>query len=161
MCRDFAISISREAPCSPRRVRAEWRYSCRSQPVPGPRAAVCSSSRARGLAAGEADQAGVRAHVARADDLPGPGAAACGEVQVRHLVVLTDPGRRRLRAASPAQEEVEDELLHPLNDSQRSQLARILALLRDDLTGGNEHCGTPTSLDGKTPWSEPVSPRLR
>ena len=36
LCRDLAISISREAPCSPRWVREEWRYSCRSQPVPGP-----------------------------------------------------------------------------------------------------------------------------
>ncbi len=34
LCRDFAISISSEAPCSPRWVREECRYSCRSQPVP-------------------------------------------------------------------------------------------------------------------------------
>jgi DNA-binding MarR family transcriptional regulator len=69
----------------------------------------------------------------------------------RHLVVLTDAGRQRLRAASAAQQEVEDELFRSLNHSRRSQLASLLALVRDDLTGGDERCGTPASLDRKTP----------
>ncbi|WP_369393320.1 MarR family winged helix-turn-helix transcriptional regulator [Streptomyces sp. CG1] len=69
----------------------------------------------------------------------------------RHLVVLTDTGRQRLRAASAAQQEVEDEFFPSLNHSRRSQLARLLALVLDDLTGGNKHCGTPASPDGKTP----------
>jgi hypothetical protein len=33
LCRYFAMSISREAPCSPRWVGEERRYSCSSQPV--------------------------------------------------------------------------------------------------------------------------------
>lgn len=69
----------------------------------------------------------------------------------RHLVVLTDAGQHRLRAASDAQQEMEDELFRSLNHSRRSQLVQLLALVRDDLTGGNEHCGTPASLDRKTP----------
>lgn len=48
LCRDFAMSIGRLAPASPRWVNPECRYSCRSQPVPGtPPTAVCTSSRAR------------------------------------------------------------------------------------------------------------------
>ncbi len=68
----------------------------------------------------------------------------------RHLVVLTDAGQQRLRAAAAAQQETEDDLFRSLNDSQRSQLTQLLVLVRDDLTGGNEHCGTPASLDRKT-----------
>jgi DNA-binding MarR family transcriptional regulator len=68
----------------------------------------------------------------------------------RHLVVLTEAGQQRLRAAAAAQQEVEDELFRSLTDTQRSQLTQILVLVRDDLTDGNEHCGTPTSLDRKT-----------
>src|SRR3954467_544643 len=67
----------------------------------------------------------------------------------RHLVVLTDAGQQRLRAAEAAQQEVEDGLLRSLNAAQRSQLTRLLVLVRDDLTDGDEHCGTPTSLDRK------------
>ncbi|MFG3022385.1 MarR family winged helix-turn-helix transcriptional regulator [Streptomyces sp. NPDC048254] len=69
----------------------------------------------------------------------------------RHLVVLTEAGQQRLRAAAAAQREMEDDLFRSLNDSQRSQLTQLLVLVRDDLTDGNEHCGTPTSLDRKTP----------
>jgi DNA-binding MarR family transcriptional regulator len=69
----------------------------------------------------------------------------------RHLVVLTEAGERRLRAAGAAQQAAEDALFHSLNDSQRSRLAQLLVLVRDDLTGGNQHCATPASLDRKTP----------
>ena len=69
----------------------------------------------------------------------------------RHLVLLTDSGQQRLRAASAAQQEAEDELFRSLNHSRRSQLAQLLALVRDDLTGGDQHCATPASLDGKSP----------
>ena len=34
LCRDFIINTGREASCSPRWLRPEWRSSCRSQPVP-------------------------------------------------------------------------------------------------------------------------------
>ncbi|MCO5997555.1 MarR family winged helix-turn-helix transcriptional regulator [Actinoallomurus rhizosphaericola] len=68
----------------------------------------------------------------------------------RHLVVLTEAGRQRLQAAAVAQQEVEDHLFRTLTDAQRSQLTQLLVLVRDDLTGGNEHCATPTSLDRKT-----------
>ncbi|MBY8886417.1 MarR family transcriptional regulator [Streptomyces sp. PTM05] len=68
----------------------------------------------------------------------------------RHLVVLTEAGERRLSDAATAQREVEDGLFRSLSDSQRSRLTRLLVLVRDDLTGGDEHCGTPTSLDRKT-----------
>jgi DNA-binding MarR family transcriptional regulator len=69
----------------------------------------------------------------------------------RHLVVLTDAGQHRLHAASAAQQEAEDGLFRSLTGTQRSQLAQLLVLVRDDLTGGNEHCGTQASLDRKTP----------
>jgi DNA-binding MarR family transcriptional regulator len=69
----------------------------------------------------------------------------------RHLVVLTDAGRQRLRAATAAQQEVEDDLFRSLTDSQRSLLTQLLVLVRDDLTDGDPHCGTPASLDRKTP----------
>ncbi|MFH8591483.1 MarR family winged helix-turn-helix transcriptional regulator [Streptomyces rimosus] len=68
----------------------------------------------------------------------------------RHLVVLTEAGQQRLRDAAAAQREVEDGLFRSLTDTQRSQLTQLLILVRDDLTDGNEHCGTPTSLDRKT-----------
>ncbi|NUR03478.1 MAG: MarR family transcriptional regulator [Streptomyces sp.] len=67
----------------------------------------------------------------------------------RHLVVLTEAGQQQLRAAAAAQEEVEDELFGSLNDSQRTQLTQLLMLVRDDLTGGDKHCATPSSLDRK------------
>jgi DNA-binding MarR family transcriptional regulator len=69
----------------------------------------------------------------------------------RHLVVLTETGRQRLQVAAAAQQELEDDLFRSLNDSQRSQLTQLLVLVRDDLTGSNEHCATPASLDKKTP----------
>lgn len=68
----------------------------------------------------------------------------------RHLVVLTEAGQQRLQDAAAAQQEVEDGLFRSLTGTQRSQLAQLLVLVRDDLTDGNEHCGTPTSLDRKT-----------
>ncbi|MET7451549.1 MarR family transcriptional regulator [Streptomyces sp. NPDC005574] len=68
----------------------------------------------------------------------------------RHLVVLTEAGQQRLRDAAAAQQEVEDDLFRSLTATQRTQLTRLLILVRDDLTGGDEHCGTPTSLDRKT-----------
>ncbi|MFI9275994.1 MarR family winged helix-turn-helix transcriptional regulator [Kitasatospora sp. NPDC052896] len=68
----------------------------------------------------------------------------------RHLVVLTEAGQQRLRAAADAQQEVEDDLFRSLTGAQRSQLTQLLVLVRDDLTDGDEHCGTPTSLDRKT-----------
>jgi DNA-binding MarR family transcriptional regulator len=68
----------------------------------------------------------------------------------RHLVVLTDAGQQRLRAAAAEQQDTEDDFFRSLNDSQRLQLTQLLILVRDDLTGGNEHCGTPASLDRKT-----------
>ncbi|MGW7824581.1 MarR family winged helix-turn-helix transcriptional regulator [Streptomyces puniciscabiei] len=68
----------------------------------------------------------------------------------RHLVVLTEAGQQRLREAAAAQQEVEDDLFRSLTDTQRSQLTQLLVVVRDDLTDGNEHCGTPTSLDRKT-----------
>ncbi|WP_242581669.1 MarR family transcriptional regulator [Streptomyces sp. MST-110588] len=68
----------------------------------------------------------------------------------RHLVVPTEAGQQRLQDAAAAQREVEDGLFRSLTDTQRSQLTQLLILVRDDLTDGNEHCGTPTSLDRKT-----------
>jgi DNA-binding MarR family transcriptional regulator len=68
----------------------------------------------------------------------------------RHLVLLTEEGRRRLRAAVAAQHEVEDDLFRSLNRSQRSRLTQLLILVRDDLTDANEHCATAASLDRKT-----------
>jgi hypothetical protein len=47
LCRDFAISINRDAPCSPRWVSEEWRYSCRSQPCPAPKGGVLVQQGAR------------------------------------------------------------------------------------------------------------------
>ncbi|WP_052489059.1 MarR family winged helix-turn-helix transcriptional regulator [Streptomyces sp. 150FB] len=67
----------------------------------------------------------------------------------RHLVVLTAAGQQRLRGGAAAQQEVENDLFSSLTDAQRAQLTRLLVLVRDDLTGGDEHCGTPTSLDRK------------
>ncbi|MFB4301635.1 hypothetical protein [Actinomadura sp. NTSP31] len=64
-------------------------------------------------------------------------------------MVLTEAGRRRLQAATAAQQEVEDDLFRSLTDAQRAQLTQLLVLVRDDLTGGDEHCATPTSLDRK------------
>ncbi|MFG2533317.1 MarR family winged helix-turn-helix transcriptional regulator [Streptomyces sp. NPDC048516] len=69
----------------------------------------------------------------------------------RHLVVLTEAGERRLRAAAAAQREVEDDLFRSLTDTQRSQLTQLFVLVREDLTDGNEHYGTPTSPGRKTP----------
>jgi DNA-binding MarR family transcriptional regulator len=69
----------------------------------------------------------------------------------RHLVVLTEVGAQRLHAASAAQRDVEDNLFRSLTGAQRAQLTQLFILVRDDLTGGNEHCGTPASLDRKTP----------
>ncbi|MBF8189600.1 winged helix-turn-helix transcriptional regulator [Nonomuraea sp. K274] len=68
----------------------------------------------------------------------------------RHLVLLTEKGQRLLRTAAAAQQQVEDDLFRSLNESQRAQLTQLLVLVRDDLTEGNEHCGTPASLDRKT-----------
>lgn len=65
----------------------------------------------------------------------------------RHMVVLTEAGQRRLHAAAAAQREAEDDLFRSLTGTQRSHLAQLLALVRDDLTDGNEHCATPASLD--------------
>jgi len=65
----------------------------------------------------------------------------------RHLVMITDDGQRRLGTASTAQKQVDDALFRSLNTRQRAQLAQLLALVRDDLTEGNTHCGTPASLD--------------
>jgi DNA-binding MarR family transcriptional regulator len=64
----------------------------------------------------------------------------------RHVVLLTDAGRERLRAAGDAQQVVEDELFRVLGDEDRAELTRLLALVRDDMTGGNERCATPSSL---------------
>ncbi|MEV7866100.1 hypothetical protein AB0P17_08345 [Streptomyces sp. NPDC088124] len=61
--------------------------------------------------------------------------------------MLTEVGQRRLRAAAAAEQHVEEELFRSLDDSRRSLLTQLHALLRVDLTGGNEHCGSPTSLD--------------
>ncbi|MER6917922.1 MarR family winged helix-turn-helix transcriptional regulator [Streptomyces spiralis] len=68
----------------------------------------------------------------------------------RHVVVLTGDGEQRLRAATAAQHAVEDGLFQSLEGSQRAELTRLLMLVRDDLTGGEEHCATPSSLDRKS-----------
>jgi DNA-binding MarR family transcriptional regulator len=65
----------------------------------------------------------------------------------RHVVVLTADGTQRLRAATAAQHEVEDGLFRSLGDSQRAELTHLLMRVRDDLTDGEEHCATPSSLD--------------
>ncbi|TQS42540.1 winged helix-turn-helix transcriptional regulator [Cryptosporangium phraense] len=64
----------------------------------------------------------------------------------RHVVLLTEAGRERLREAGDAQRAVEDELFGVLTAGDRAELTRLLALLRDDMTGGNAHCATPSSL---------------
>jgi len=69
----------------------------------------------------------------------------------RHVVTLTDSGEQRLRAAAAAQREVEDYLFGSLDAAQSAQLAHLLMLVRDDLTGKNEHCATPSSLDRNDP----------
>ena len=69
----------------------------------------------------------------------------------RHLVVLTEAGQQRLQAATAAQRGVEDGFFRSLTGTQRAQLTQLLVLVRDDLTDGNEHCGTPASLDRKMP----------
>ncbi|MGH3247636.1 MAG: MarR family winged helix-turn-helix transcriptional regulator [Trebonia sp.] len=69
----------------------------------------------------------------------------------RHLVALTEAGHQRLQAATAAQQEAEDGLFRSLTGTQRSRLTQLLVLVRDDLTGGNEHCGTQASLDRKIP----------
>jgi DNA-binding MarR family transcriptional regulator len=74
----------------------------------------------------------------------------------RHLVLLTEEGRQHLRAAAAAQQQVEDDLFRSLDETQRSRLTQLLILVRDDLTGGNEHCGTSASLDRKTSSSSGV-----
>ncbi|MDO0924234.1 MarR family winged helix-turn-helix transcriptional regulator [Streptomyces sp. TG1A-8] len=74
----------------------------------------------------------------------------------RHLVVLTEAGQRRLRAAVGAQREAEDDLFRSLDGSQRPRLTQLLALVRDDLTDGGEHCGTPAFLDRKAPQGGPT-----
>jgi DNA-binding MarR family transcriptional regulator len=68
----------------------------------------------------------------------------------RHVVVLTDEGARRLRAATAAQHEVEDGLFRSLDAERRTQLTQLLMLVRDDLTDGDEHCASPSSLDRKS-----------
>ena len=65
----------------------------------------------------------------------------------RHVVMLTAAGTQILHAAAAAQHEVEDDLFSSLNDVQRGQLGQLLMRVRDDLTGGNDHCATPSSLD--------------
>lgn len=68
----------------------------------------------------------------------------------RHVVVLTADGEQRLHAATAAQHEVEDDLFRSLGPSQRTELTHLLMLVRDDLTDGEEHCATPSSLDRKS-----------
>lgn len=65
----------------------------------------------------------------------------------RHVVMLTDTGSQVLRAAAAAQHEVEDRIFSSLDKGQRGRLTELLMRVRDDLTGGNEHCATPSSLD--------------
>ncbi|MCZ1005621.1 hypothetical protein [Streptomyces lydicus] len=67
--------------------------------------------------------------------------------------MLTEAGRRRLRAATAAQQAVEGELFRSLTDAQRSLLTRLLVLVRDDLTDGDAHCVAPAS-----PRTPPHSP---
>ncbi|UOZ03623.1 MarR family winged helix-turn-helix transcriptional regulator [Amycolatopsis sp. WQ 127309] len=68
----------------------------------------------------------------------------------RHVVLLTALGRERLEKAAAAQQAVEDDVFRALTPAQRAQLTRLLILVRDDLTGGHEQCGTPASLDRDT-----------
>jgi DNA-binding MarR family transcriptional regulator len=65
----------------------------------------------------------------------------------RHLVALTVTGRARAEAAVRAQREVEDLLFRSLTTDQRGQLTELLALVRDDLTGGHSQCATTASLE--------------
>ncbi|MDT0424120.1 MULTISPECIES: MarR family winged helix-turn-helix transcriptional regulator [unclassified Streptomyces] len=65
----------------------------------------------------------------------------------RHVVALTETGHTRLVAASRAQYEAEDALFASLGTEERAELQRLLARVRDDLTGQEEGCGTPGSLD--------------
>jgi hypothetical protein len=109
LCRDFAIGISNEAPCSPRWVRAEWRYSCRSRAAQG---RVFVGQRARPPVR-QTDRVRVRAHVARADDLAEPaprriwrgwvGLRGSGESVVAHLIEDTGDHERVLTAGEHAQ----------------------------------------------------------
>ncbi|MFB7600674.1 hypothetical protein [Streptomyces sp. NPDC056160] len=66
------------------------------------------------------------------------------------MVVLTGDGEQRLRAATAAQHEVEDGLFRSLGGSQRAQLTHLLMLVHDDLTDGEEHRATSSSLDRKS-----------
>jgi len=49
----------------------------------------------------------------------------------RHVVELTDAGRRRLAEAEAALGELEDELLGPLDDAERETLYRLLRKTTD------------------------------
>jgi DNA-binding MarR family transcriptional regulator len=69
----------------------------------------------------------------------------------RHVVALTETGRARLREASKAQHEAEDILFAKLTATQRQQLGRLLTVVRDDLTNGDDTCATPASLDEQRP----------
>jgi DNA-binding MarR family transcriptional regulator len=74
----------------------------------------------------------------------------------RHLVALTDAGRTRLHQASQAQRDVEDLLFARLDERQREQLRQLLAIIRDDLTDGQQHCATPASLDEQARHATPA-----
>jgi DNA-binding MarR family transcriptional regulator len=76
----------------------------------------------------------------------------------RHLVALTDAGRTRLHQAAQAQRDVEEMLFARLDEQQREQLRQLLAIVRDDLTNGHDHCATPASLDEQHCHTTPDKP---
>src|SRR3954468_20498707 len=72
----------------------------------------------------------------------------------RHVVTLTDAGRRQLERAAEAQREAEDAIFAGLSADQRDQLRDLLVALRDsrDAASDNDACGSDES---------PSSPQAR
>jgi DNA-binding MarR family transcriptional regulator len=51
----------------------------------------------------------------------------------RHIVLLTDAGRKQLSRAARAQQQAEDELFAGLDDDRREQLRELLVALRESV----------------------------
>jgi DNA-binding MarR family transcriptional regulator len=65
----------------------------------------------------------------------------------RHVVTLTEAGKRRLERAARSQREAEQELFAGLAPDRRGQLEELLVELQGTLTG--EHCAAPCLGDSE------------